>query len=155
HRGFMAGGHNGKRGYNLTFAIAYIRDFMTKLDILGETFESTVPWDKIHTVNRAVLAETQRIHQQFKLPGRPFLSYRITQLYPTGVCIYYTYAIYAKGVEDAAHVTSAADHMLRRVIVENGGAVSHHHGVGKCRSDLLRQVLPPHNAALLQSLTQT
>lgn len=155
HRGFMAGGHNGKRGYNLTFAIAYIRDFMTKLDILGETFESTVPWDKIHQVNRAVLAETQRIHERFKLPGKPFLSYRITQLYQTGVCIYYTYAIYAKGVENATHVTSEADHMLRRVIVENGGAVSHHHGVGKFRSDLLRQVLPPHNAELVESLKQT
>src|SRR5690606_7544799 len=43
YRGFFAGGANGKRGYNLTFAIAYIRDFMTKMHVMGETLETTAP----------------------------------------------------------------------------------------------------------------
>lgn len=154
HGGFLAGGHNGKRGYNLTFAIAYIRDFMTKLHVMGETFETSVPWDKIHDVNRAVVAETQRIHEHYELPGKPFISYRVTQVYPTGVCIYYTYAIYTKG-KDGARIASEADHLLRKVVVESGGSVSHHHGIGKFRSDLLSKVLPEHNAAMVRSLKDT
>ncbi len=155
YQGFMAGGHNGKRGYNLTFAIAYIRDFMTKLDVLGETFETTIPWHKIHAVNRAVIAETQRIHDEYSLPGKPFISYRITQLYQTGVCVYYTYAIYTKGIENGPAIAAEADHRLRKTVVDNGGAVSHHHGVGKIRSRLLRQVLPAHNADMVKSLKNT
>jgi alkyldihydroxyacetonephosphate synthase len=155
HLGFMAGAHNGKRGYNLTFAIAYIRDFMTKLDVLGETFETAVPWDKIHKVNAAVIEEAKRIHRHFSLPGKPFISFRVTQIYATGVCIYYTYGIYTKGVENGPQIASEADHMLRRVIVDNGGSVSHHHGIGKFRSDLLAKVLPAHNAEMVQALKTT
>ncbi len=155
YQGFMAGGHNGKRGYNLTFAIAYIRDFMTKLDVLGETFETTLPWHKIHSVNRAVIEETKRIHEEYSLPGKPFISYRITQLYQTGVCVYYTYAISAKGIPNGPAIAAEADHRLRKTVVDNGGAVSHHHGVGKIRSRLLRQVMPPHNADVIKSLKDT
>jgi alkyldihydroxyacetonephosphate synthase len=155
HQGFMAGAHNGKRGYNLTFAIAYIRDFLTKLHVLGETFETTLPWDKIHSVNRAIIAETERIHKDFGLPGRPFISYRITQLYPTGVCVYYTYGIYTRGVANPGQVAIDADHRLRAAVVEHGGAVSHHHGVGKFRHDLLKKVLPAQNADLVMALKNT
>ena len=32
----------------MTYAIAYLRDFLFTLDILGETFETSVPWSQIH-----------------------------------------------------------------------------------------------------------
>ena len=41
-----AGATNGERGYQLTFAIAYIRDFMMAHDILAESFETTVAWSR-------------------------------------------------------------------------------------------------------------
>jgi alkyldihydroxyacetonephosphate synthase len=152
HKGLLAGGHNGKRGYNLTFAIAYIRDFLTKMHVMGETFETSVPWDKIHEVNRAVIEETKRIHEEFKLPGKPFISFRVTQVYNSGACVYYTYGVYTKGVADANRLTAQADHRLRQTIVDHGGAISHHHGVGKSRVDILRQILPPQHAALIESM---
>lgn len=152
HGGFLAGGHNGKRGYNLTFAIAYIRDFLTKMHVMGETFETAVPWDKIHDVNRAVIAETKRIHADFKFPGKPFISFRVTQVYPSGVCIYYTYGVYTKGVDNAAELTSQADHRLRQTIVDHGGAISHHHGVGKSRTDILKQILPQQHAQVIEAM---
>lgn len=155
HQGFMAGAHNGKRGYNLTFAIAYIRDFLTKLNVMGETFETTLPWDKIHSVNRAVIAETEKIHKEYGLPGRPFISYRITQLYATGVCAYYTYGIFTKGMPNPGQIATEADHRLRATVVKHGGAVSHHHGVGKFRHDLLTQVMPTQNAELIMALKNT
>jgi hypothetical protein len=42
------GAENGQRGYRLTYAIAYLRDFLFTLDILCETFETSVPWSQIH-----------------------------------------------------------------------------------------------------------
>lgn len=155
HQGFFAGASNGKRGYNLTFAIAYIRDFMTKLQVLGETLETTLPWDKIHDVIEAVKAETQRIHRECGLPGKPFLSYRVTQLYASGACVYFTYAVSMKGIADPGPIASKAEDRLRHTIVRNGGAVSNHHGVGKFRSQLLASVLPPMNAEMIRSVKAT
>ncbi len=150
-RGFFGGGSNGKRGYNLTFAIAYIRDFLTKLHVMGETLETTAPWDRIEAICGAVQQEAQRISSDYGLPGRPFVSYRITQLYTTGVCIYFTYGVYTRG-HDGAAIAAVADNRLRAAIVEAGGAVSNHHGVGKFRSKLLAEKLPQHNADMVKSL---
>ena len=50
HQGLMGGSGNGKRGYMLTYAIAYVRDFAAKYQIMGETMETTVPWSKIQAV---------------------------------------------------------------------------------------------------------
>ncbi len=71
------------------------------------------------------------------------------------MCVYYTYAISAKGIPNGPAIAAEADHRLRKTVVDNGGAVSHHHGVGKIRSRLLRQVMPPHNADVIKSLKDT
>lgn len=44
--GLPAGEENGRYGYRLTFAIAYIRDLGFEYSVLGESFETSVPWDK-------------------------------------------------------------------------------------------------------------
>lgn len=149
--GFFAGSKNGKRGYNLTFAIAYIRDFMTKLRVMGETVETTAPWDKIDAVCAAVRDEAAAIHRDFGLPGKPFVCYRITQIYATGVCLYFTYAVYTRGF-DGAQIAVAADHRLRSAIVQAGGAISNHHGIGKFRSNILSERLPPNNAEIIRAI---
>ena len=41
-----AGGENGRRGYQLTFSIAYIRDFLMNYYIIAESFETSVPWSQ-------------------------------------------------------------------------------------------------------------
>jgi alkyldihydroxyacetonephosphate synthase len=152
HGGFFAGASNGKRGYNLTFAIAYIRDFLTQLNVLGETLETTLPWDRLLSIVSRVQAEARQIHQDFGLPGKPFLSYRITQLYASGACVYFTYGAYMKGVANAGDVACQAEDRLRRTIVAAGGAVSNHHGVGKLRSELLASVLPPMHADVIRAI---
>jgi alkyldihydroxyacetonephosphate synthase len=151
HRGFYGGGGNGKHGYNLTFAIAYIRDFLTKLSVMGETMETTAPWDRIHDICEAVKREAARLHSEFAIPGTPFVSFRITQLYVTGVCLYVTYGVCTHGL-DGAHIAREADHRLRGAIVKAGGAISNHHGVGKFRADLLEQKLTPPSDAVIRSM---
>ncbi len=137
NNGFAAGGSNGRQGYLLTFAIAYIRDFMVGFHIFGETFETTVPWDKIEPLTRAVAERLDVLCDDHGIPGKPFLSYRITQIYHTGVCIYYTLGLYMKGVHEPARVLSEIEHDLRRCILDEGGSLSHHHGVGKIRAEFL------------------
>uniref|UniRef100_A0A915JXK6 Alkylglycerone-phosphate synthase n=1 Tax=Romanomermis culicivorax TaxID=13658 RepID=A0A915JXK6_ROMCU len=43
--GFPAGEENGRYGYQLTFSIAYLRDVGMNYMAIGESFETSVPWD--------------------------------------------------------------------------------------------------------------
>jgi alkyldihydroxyacetonephosphate synthase len=155
HQGLIAGSQNGQRGYMLTFAIAYIRDFLSTFHIIGETFETTVPWSHVKQVCQSVEAQLNREHQHYNFPGKPYLSYRVTQLYHTSVCIYFTLGIYTKGVKDPDHKVSAVEHALRQTIIENGGSISHHHGVGKIRSKFMNKTISPASIELLRQVKQS
>jgi alkyldihydroxyacetonephosphate synthase len=152
HGGVSGGAHNGQRGYMLTYAIAYIRDFLTDYHIIGETYETTVPWSKIHEVIEAVEKRSTEMHREFGLPGKSYVSPRITQLYHTGVCIYFTHGFSARGVERPDRAFAAIEHAMRETIMAHGGSISHHHGVGKLRRDFVPQTLTPAAVDLLREV---
>lgn len=153
--GGIAGGEtNGQRGYMLTYAIAYIRDFLTDFHIIGETYETTVPWNKVQAVIDAVASQVEQKHKEYNLPGRPYISPRITQLYHTGVCIYFTHGFSTKGVENPDEIFSQIEHTLRETIMRAGGSISHHHGVGKIRKDFMKHTISPAAANLVKEIKQ-
>jgi alkyldihydroxyacetonephosphate synthase len=131
----MGGSDNGKKGYQLTFAIAYIRDFLSKFYIIGETFETSVPWSNIRDVCKDV--ELKLYEKTKHYNSKPFLSYRVTQTYKTGVCIYFMLGFYHKGMDNVTQVFSELEEELRDSIINAGGSISHHHGIGKHRSNFL------------------
>ena len=104
HGGMKAGRENGERGYQLTFGIAYIRDFVMNHYILGESFETSVPWSQVASLCDNVKRRLHEEHEQRGLPGKPFVTCRITQVYETGVCVYFYFAYYHKGVEEPSRV---------------------------------------------------
>jgi alkyldihydroxyacetonephosphate synthase len=154
HGGIAGGEGHGKRGYMLTYAIAYIRDFLLQYHVIGETYETTVPWSKIHAVCDAVTQKAYEQHRAYNLPGNSYISYRVTQCYHTGVCIYFTHGFYAKGVEKPDEVLHQIEHTLRQVIIDAGGSISHHHGVGKIRKDFMTQTISPTSIELLKQTKQ-
>jgi alkyldihydroxyacetonephosphate synthase len=138
--GISGGAHNGQRGYMLTFAIAYIRDFFNQFHIMGETFETSVPWNRIHDVTGAVEQELAAQCQTHGVRGTPYLAYRVTQTYHTGVCIYFTMGFSGKGLQEPDRVYHDIEASLRRAILDHGGSLSHHHGVGKIRAGFLSRI---------------
>lgn len=153
--GLQGGASNGKGGYVLTYLIAYIRDFLAPYQVLGETYETTVPWDKIHTVCEAVAREAAKMHEEFNLPGNTYVSPRITQLYPSGVCIYFTHGFSTEGVEGSSgEIFSSIEKHMRTVIMDNGGSLSHHHGVGKLRASFADRVHSDNEIKLLHHVKQ-
>jgi len=143
HKGFKGGADNGKRGYMLTFGIAYIRDFVLQHNILGESFETSVPWSQAQDLVDRVKRAIYEAHDERKLPGRPFVSCRVTQIYETGCCIYFYMAFYAKGVADAVGSYHEIESVARREVIAAGGSISHHHGVGKLRLPFVNDIMSP------------
>ena len=138
--GMSGGAANGRRGYTLTFGIAYIRDFFNQFHIMGETFETSVPWSRIHHVIGAVEIELAKQAQVHSLPSKPYLAYRVTQTYHTGVCIYFTMGFSGKSLDQPDEIYHQVEASLREAILENGGSLSHHHGIGKIRKAFLPRI---------------
>ena len=150
--GLSGGSSGGKSGYMLTFGIAYIRDFFSQFRILGETFETSVPWNRIHDVTGSVRKELVEQAKAHGVAGRPYLSYRVTQTYHTGVCIYFTMGFSGVGLEHPDEVYHQIEQRLRQVILDNGGSLSHHHGVGKIRQKFLPQIQTEGSIELLRQV---
>jgi alkyldihydroxyacetonephosphate synthase len=143
HGGMKAGAENGERGYQLTFAIAYIRDFMLEHWIIAESFETSVPWSEAQALCANVKQRLWQEHAKRGLPGKPFVSVRVTQLYGAGVCLYFYFAFHYKGVEQPSEVFAELERAARDEILRSGGSLSHHHGVGKLRREFLPRVFAP------------
>ena len=141
HGGMKAGSENGRRGYQLTFSIAYIRDFLMSYYIIAESFETSVPWSKALALCDNVRRRLTDEYKRRGLPGNPFLSSRITQIYPTGVCIYFYFGFYYKGIPNPQQVYLELENMARDEILKSGGSLSHHHGVGKLRREFLPRIM--------------
>ncbi|MBW2267482.1 MAG: FAD-binding oxidoreductase [Deltaproteobacteria bacterium] len=141
HGGMKSGAENGRRGYQLTFSIAYIRDFMLEHSVLAESFETSVAWSNVVPLVENVKQRLWQEHAKRNLPGKPFVSARVTQLYDTGVCVYFYFGYYHKGVDRASDVYAQMERVARDEILRAGGSLSHHHGIGKLRQRFLPQVL--------------
>jgi alkyldihydroxyacetonephosphate synthase len=143
HGGMKAGGENGRRGYQLTYSIAYIRDFLLSYYIIAESFETSVAWSEAIALCENVKRCLTEEYKRRGLPGNPFVTARVTQIYRTGVCIYFYFGFYYKGIPNPQRVYLELENLARDEILKSGGSLSHHHGVGKLRRAFLPRIMSP------------
>ncbi|HLG04876.1 MAG TPA: FAD-binding oxidoreductase, partial [Gemmatimonadales bacterium] len=143
HGGLRAGPENGRRGYQLTFGIAYLRDFVMRHWVLGESFETAVPWSRVLSLCASVKARLHAECARRGVPGRPFVTARVTQVYQSGTCVYFYFGFYHKGLADPVGTFTELERAARDEILNSGGSLSHHHGVGKLRQGFLPRVFSP------------
>jgi len=141
--GMKAGAENGRRGYQLTFSIAYIRDFLMNYYILAESFETSASWSDVLPLIENVSKRLQKEYKARNLPNKVFVTARVTQLYQTGAAIYFYFGFYFKGVPHPSRVYHELENIAREEILRSGGSLSHHHGVGKIRQDFLPAIMSP------------
>ncbi|MBC7473198.1 MAG: FAD-binding oxidoreductase [Candidatus Sericytochromatia bacterium] len=141
HGGMKAGSENGEKGYQLTFSIAYLRDWIMKHYLLGESFETSVPWSQLLSLCENTKARIFKEHAAMGLPGRPFVTCRVTQVYDTGACVYFYLGISYKGLENPPKTFNQLENIAREEILSSGGSLSHHHGIGKLRQHFLPQIM--------------
>jgi alkyldihydroxyacetonephosphate synthase len=147
HRGMKAGAENGLRGYQLTYGIAYIRDFVMDHFVLAESFETSAPWSQVRAVCEGVKERVRQEHAKRKLPGQPFVTCRVTQIYETGAAVYFYFGMSHEGVEHPSEVYAEIERAAREEILKLGGSLSHHHGIGKLRQRYLPDIYSPTSLA--------
>uniref|UniRef100_UPI00358FB4E7 alkyldihydroxyacetonephosphate synthase, peroxisomal isoform X2 n=1 Tax=Myxine glutinosa TaxID=7769 RepID=UPI00358FB4E7 len=139
--GLAAGEDNGQRGYMLTFVIAYLRDLGMDYYIIGESFETSVPWDRVLDLCRNVKARLVQESRDHGVQFPPLATCRVTQTYDAGACVYFYFAFNYRGLSDPVHVYEQIEIAARNEILANGGSLSHHHGVGKLRKRWLKSTV--------------
>lgn len=146
--GLVAGSETGMKGYFLTFAIAYVRDFAAQHCYIAESFETSCPWSKVSTLctkvkERLIKACNDRGIKEDRL----FTSFRVTQLYETGAAVYvyfgYNYAYANIPKDKVIHVYEEIENECRDECMKQGGSLSHHHGIGKIRKRFVKNIMPP------------
>ena len=158
--GLIAGSETGLKGYFLTFAIAYVRDFAAQHCYIAESFETSCPWSKVSTLCSKV---RERLIKACKHHGikedRLFVSFRVTQLYETGAAVYvyfgYNYA-YANSPRDkVVEVYEEIENECRDEALKQGGSLSHHHGIGKIRKRFMKRIMPPMAVEFMQDIKKS
>lgn len=152
--GLSAGEENGKRGYLLTYVIAYIRDLAFDYGVFAESFETSVPWDRVVVLCRNVRDRILKESEAHELAHQPFISYRVTQTYEVGACIYFYMGINTRGLPDPVHVYEELEAAARDEILACGGSVSHHHGIGKIRKRWLKQTVSSVGLGMMRAIKE-
>jgi alkyldihydroxyacetonephosphate synthase len=112
--GFLRGGH--------------LRDGLTRLGLVSETFETAITWDRFWEFHQGVLAATRQAVR--RACGGGVVSCRFAYVYPDGPSPYYT--VVAPGrpgqeLEQWDEIKVAA----AEAIAALGGTITHHHAVGR------------------------
>lgn len=149
--GLPAGSKNGERGYQMTFMIAYLRDFIMEHHWIFESFEASMAWPVVIICCERV---KQNIHKDCKRLGikyPPIIMVRLTQVYDGGAVLYFYFGFNWAGLADPVKIYGEVEHNAREVILKCGGAISHHHGVGKLRKEFMAKAVGETGIKMLQT----
>jgi alkyldihydroxyacetonephosphate synthase len=106
----------------------YLREQLTLLGLIVETFETATTWDQIDGLIDGVTAATTTALRE--VCGGGTVTCRLTHVYPDGAAPYFTViAPGRRGSELAqwAQIKAAASEAL----LAHGGTITHHHAVGR------------------------
>ena len=114
-----------------------------------DTLETAAPWEKLPQLYEAV-RQTLSTSILETAPGALVFTH-MSHAYSDGACLYFTFmARQQKGreLEQWRRVKEAAT----EVVLENGGALSHHHGIGTLHKPWLRSYLGREGLEFLHQL---
>ncbi|MEQ2158329.1 hypothetical protein GOODEAATRI_011126 [Goodea atripinnis] len=72
--------------------------------VIGESFETSVPWDRVLDICRNVKARIIRECKDKGVQFPPLSTCRVTQTYDAGACVYFYFAFNYRGLSDPVHV---------------------------------------------------
>ncbi|MFH4975664.1 hypothetical protein AB6A40_002373 [Gnathostoma spinigerum] len=152
--GIEGGEEPGKYGYRLTFAIAYLRDLGLEYSVLGESFETSVPWDKVLVLCRNVKELMKREAKANGIKYPVLATCRVTQVYDAGACVYFYFGFNYRGLSDPLSIYEKIEEAARDEIIACGGSISHHHGVGKIRKRWLPSTISSTGVSVIRAIKQ-
>jgi len=127
HGGFSLGSGVGKTWSADKFNVPYLRDFIMDYGCMVDVSETAAVWSKVLPLYRNTIAAIKSQFDQEGLPG--YVGCHISHTYPTGACLYFTYAAKQKPGEELEQYYGYKS-LVTNVFLQSGGTLTHHHAVG-------------------------
>ncbi|MFF4960268.1 FAD-binding oxidoreductase [Streptomyces sp. NPDC001222] len=126
----------------------YLRDVMVAADILVETFETAVTWDRFEEFDQRVRRAAEQAAA--RVCGTAAVHRRLTHVYPDGAAVYYTVLAPARRGSEVAQWDDIKA-AVSDVIMDAGGTITHHHAVGRDHRPWYDRQRPPLFARALRA----
>ncbi len=122
HGALNVGSKYARQWFQRRFEHPHLRDFLLDIGLLIDTIETASTWDHLPKLYENTISALKK--------EADLAFAHVSHLYPEGASLYFTYvAALEKGqeIEQCRRLQSIAVESF----VNNGGVVSHHHGIGK------------------------
>jgi alkyldihydroxyacetonephosphate synthase len=147
--GLALGRSPGEAWLRTRYSAPYLRDDLLTHGVLVETLETAAQWSQLTRLHREV---GDAIAQALSRQGTPGLVMcHVSHLYPTGASLYFTLLARQRDGDEIDQWQAVKD-AATRAIVDGGGTLSHHHGVGLDHAPWLEEEVGHTGVAALRAL---
>ncbi|MCU1508670.1 MAG: FAD/FMN-dependent dehydrogenase [Glaciihabitans sp.] len=130
------------------FDTPYLRDFLLDRGAAGDVSESAAPWSKLAGLHDGVFAAAQAAYKKIGIDG--WIMSHMSHSYHSGACLYFTFAfVMGKDPLGEYDIVKSA---IQQAFQDNGGSLSHHHGVGLEHQPWMDQDISAPGVAVMQGL---
>jgi alkyldihydroxyacetonephosphate synthase len=147
--GFAVGRSPGDAWLRTRFSAPYLRDDLLTQGVLVETLETATQWSQLTRLHREIGDAVARALSRLGTPG--LVMCHVSHLYPTGASLYFTLLARQRDGDEISQWRAVKD-AATRAIVNGGGTLSHHHGVGIDHAPWLKDEIGPTGVAALAGL---
>jgi len=121
-------------------------DAILSRNIVADTVEVSADWTKIAGVYDDAVASLKEV------PGCMAASAHSSHVYRSGLNLYFTFAVQTAGPQEMEATYMDCWRRIMEATRDNGGSLSHHHGIGRVRRGWLETELGSEATALLRKV---
>ena len=135
--GFHLGTSPGKQWYRSRHETAYFREQLINWGVMVDTIETATTWDNLLHLYGEVRSALRTALEE--AGGKSMVACHVSHSYREGSSLYYTFfaPMDAEGKEEEQW--DRVKRVVSEAIMEYGGTISHHHGVGYEHAPWMRQ----------------
>jgi alkyldihydroxyacetonephosphate synthase len=149
---FHLGRGPGEDWYSERFALPYLRDTLLDRGVMVDTLETATTWDNLLPLYEVV---RQAIAAAIEAEGvKPLVLCHVSHAYSDGASLYYTFLARQVPARQMAQ-WELVKRQTTETIMQHGGTLSHHHGVGVDHRPWLEEEHGPLGLAALRALKQS
>jgi len=130
------------------FDTPYLRDFLLDRGAAGDVSEMAAPWSRLQPIYRATVDAANAAYASLGTKG--WIMCHLSHSYHSGACLYFTFS-FVFGDDPIAEYDTVK-RAIQQAFVDNGGTISHHHGVGVEHAPWLAEDISPEGVAVMRGL---
>ncbi|CAN5126599.1 FAD-binding oxidoreductase [soil metagenome] len=148
HNGMGVGTGPGVLYDQKKFDTPYLRDFLLDRGAAGDVSETAGPWSALNQIHDEVVTAANRAYDSIGTKG--WIMSHMSHSYHSGGCLYFTFS-FVFG-DDPIGEYDQVKSAIQQAFIDNGGTLSHHHGVGLEHAPWLEQDISAGGVAVMRGL---